>query len=159
MWYDVLKTNEKRLHMPKNELEKVKYKVRLRGGFSDRNNISIENREIQYNSLDDRTRAMLIAMTSYILNEIEFGKKQLFYKSLIIQVYAWEVDLTEVFDEEMVKNIIYQTIRENPYDEVFSLLEFIVQEMQEMQSWKKGEYEEDYNTMFKKEYVGYRFVN
>jgi len=135
------------------------YKVRLRGGFSDRNNISIENREMQYNSLDNRTRAMLINMTSIILNEIDFEKKQMFYKSLIIQVYAWEMDLSRSIDDDKVKQIIFQTIRENPYDEVFSLLEFIVQEMQKTYPWKKGEYEEDYNSMLKKEYVGYRFVN
>ena len=150
---------ERGICMPKKELEKVKYKVRLRGGFSDRNNISIENREMQYHSLDDRTRAILITMTSGVLKQIEYGKTQMFYKSLIIQVYAWEWDLTEAIDEEKVKNIIYQTIRENPYDEVFSLIEYIVQEMQRTQRWKKSGYEEDYNAILKREYVGYRFVN
>jgi len=145
--------------MPNNELEKVKYKVRLRGGFSDRNNINIENREMQYQSLDDRTRAMLITMTSGVLKQIEFDKSLAFYRGILIQVYAWEVDLSVALDKGEVKEIIYQTIRENPYDEVFSLIEFIVQEMQRTQPWKKGEYEDDYNAVLEREYVGYRFVN
>lgn len=138
---------------------KPTYKVRLRGGFSDRNNISIENREMQYESLDDRTRAMLINMTSIVLNEIDFQKTQLFYKSIIIHVFALEFDCSQTCDEIKIKKIIYDTIRENPYDEVFSLIEFIVQKMQAMHPWKDGEYTEDYNSVFKSEYVGYRFVN
>ena len=42
------------------ENNKPKIKVRLRGGFSDRNGISKENTEIQLNSLDDRTRVKLV---------------------------------------------------------------------------------------------------
>lgn len=42
---------------------------------------------------------------------------------------------------------------------MFSLLEWIVHKMQEIYPWKKGEYEEDYNTVFENEYVGYRFIN
>lgn len=141
------------------EKNAVKYKVRLRGGFSDRNNISIENREMQYKTLDDRTRAMLINMTSIALAEIDYHHKQTFYKSVVIQVYAWEFDCTHQCNEESVKEIIYQTIRENPYDEVFSLIEFIVQSINDMCIFKKGKFEEDYNSVFKKEYVGYRFVN
>lgn len=145
--------------MSKREVEKVKYKVRMRGSFSERNNISVENQEMQYSSLDDRTRTMLITMTSAILSEIDFNRTQTFYKALMIQVYAWEVDFTEHYSETKLKSIICQTIRENPYDEVFSLMEFIVQKMQDMHPWKKGEYEDVYNSVFKKEYVGYRFVN
>lgn len=135
------------------------YKVRLRGGFSDRNNISIENREMQYNSLDDRTKTMLINMTSYILHDINYENEQLFYKTMIIYVFAFEFDISQTCDIEKVKKIVYTTIRENSYDEVFSLLEWIVHTMQEIYPWKKGEYEEDYNTVFENEYVGYRFIN
>lgn len=138
---------------------KPTYKVRLRGGFSDRNNISIENRNMQYESLDDRTRAMLINMTSIVLDDVDFQRTQTFYKSIIIQVFAFEFDCSQICDEKKVKEIIYQTIRENTYDEVFSLIEFIVQKMKQMNPWKKDEYAEDYNTIFKNEYVGYRFVN
>ena len=98
---------------------KPTYKVRLRGGFSDRNNISIENRNMQYESLDDRTRAMLINMTSIVLNDVDFQRTQTFYKSIIIQVFAFEFDCSQICDEKNVKEIIYQTIRENTYDEVF----------------------------------------
>ena len=114
---------------------------------------------MQYESLDDRTRAMLINMTSIVLDDVGFQRTQTFYKSIIIQVFAFEFDCSQICDEENVKEIIYQTIRENTYDEVFSLIEFIVQKMKQMNPWKKDEYAEDYNTIFKNEYVGYRFVN
>lgn len=77
---------------------------------------------MQYESLDDRTRAMLINMTSIVLNDVDFQRTQTFYKSIIIQVFAFEFDCSQICDEKNVKEIIYQTIRENTYDEVFHLL-------------------------------------
>lgn len=88
------------------------YKVRLRGGFSDRNNISRENREMQYNSLDDRTKTMLINMTSFILHDIKCENEQLFYKSMIIHVFAFEFDISQTCDiEEVKKNNLYNYTR------------------------------------------------
>lgn len=137
----------------------VKHKVHLRGGFSDRNGISVENKEMQYKELDQRSRTALINWTSIVLENIEFDHVQDFYKSVVMNVYAMEFDYSQSCNISAVKKMIIETIRENPYDEVFSLIEFIVQNMQSMQPWKDREYEEDYNAILKKEYVGYRFVD
>lgn len=145
--------------MPKKELEKVKYKVRLRGGFSDRNNISIENREMQYTSLDERTRNMLINLTSILLHGVDCRRTQEFYLAIIINVFAWEWDFSKRCDEEKLNQIIFQVIRENSYDEVFSMLEFLIQQFVKMFPYNDEDFANDYNAIFKKEYVGYRFVN
>ncbi|MDE7436779.1 MAG: hypothetical protein K2N01_13300 [Lachnospiraceae bacterium] len=137
----------------------AKYKVRLRGGFSDRNNISIENREMQYESLDDRTRTMLINRVSVLLKQVSYNDQIMLHKSILVNVYAWEVDDDEIYIENEIKDVIYQTIRENTYDEVFSLLEFLVQKIQKIHPWTGKDYEELFNDVFKNEYVGYRFVN
>ena len=45
-------------------------RVRLRGGFSDRNGIKSENTQIQYKEFDDHTRFSLINLVNMIFNAI-----------------------------------------------------------------------------------------
>lgn len=140
-------------------LDTPMYKVRLRGGFSDRNNINSENKEMQYTSLDERTRNMLINLTSLLLHEVDFQRTQEFYLAIIFNVFAWEWDFSKRCDEEELNQIIFQVIRENSYDEVFSMLEFLIQQFVKMFPYNDEDFASDYNAVFEKEYVGYRFLN
>lgn len=135
------------------------FKVRLRGGFSERNKISVENQEMQYKSLDDRTRTMLVNMTNIVLGEIYINNWQKFYMSVIADVYALEIDFTSRCDVNVVKTMMLNTIRQNTYDEVLTLIEYIVKRISQMEPWRDEGFGEHYNVVFKNEYVGYRFVN
>ena len=73
----------------------VKYKVALRGGFSDRNQIKPENTTIQTNSLDERTRVALCNATSIVVcdgvlynNHLADSKQQKFIKHLHLNFSA-----------------------------------------------------------------------
>ena len=139
-----------------------RYKVQLRGGFSDRNNIKPENKVMQYQELDERTRTALINNTCMILAYMEghtsYTEKESYYKSILMNVFLYEFGTSEYYDTSKVIEMIKTTIRENSYDEVFSLLEFMVQNIPGLYEDDKIVCIESYNTIFEKEYVGYRFV-
>ena len=46
----------------------VQYKVALRGGFSDRNGIKVENTSIQMKEFDNRTRVALVNAIDKVIN-------------------------------------------------------------------------------------------
>lgn len=137
-------------------------KVQLRGGFSDRNKIKPENTEIQYTSLDDRTRIAIInlidSIFSYVREEIDYKRIQLFLIQILKNVYCMEITARHEYDEDKVMNIIKQTVREDDYDCVFTVIEYFVSEIYELTSSNINA-EPLFNRLFKKEYVGYRFVN
>lgn len=47
-----------------------KFEVRLRGGFSDRNGIKVENCALQSTEFDSRTRTAIINATRVIINAL-----------------------------------------------------------------------------------------
>ncbi len=137
-------------------------KVRLRGGFSDRNKINCENTNMQYKTLDDRTRAMLANITTGIFNK-KFGRysegnpePQGFIKMVYMNVYLQEIQWDRTIYYEDFYETIKSTILHDDYDNVFSLIEYLADAYDEFGA---NEVYEIYNSVFKQEFVGYRFID
>lgn len=143
-----------------------KLEVQLRGGFSDRNKIKVENCTLQTDSFDARTRTALINATRTILDsfsEYHESDYQNFLKSLLAEVYAQEVIWQARYDCSRVERIIFNTLRTDSYDSVLTVVEYIARNM----LWfsKKlcstsvfSKATQVYNAVFANEYVGYRFA-
>lgn len=155
-------------------------KVSKRGGFSDRNAIKPENTEIQLNDFDERTRVQLQNMVSRLYavvfeNDLYWGREhiQAFLKYILREVYSEPVDSRITYDDDTVFKIIYNTIHNDDYDDVLTLIEATAQYWDLYLKKKRGyeyynEYDNKYkngsiyeaiNECFKKEYVGYRFID
>ena len=150
--------------MEKNGL---KLKVQLRGGFSDRNRIKIENCTLQTDTFDARTRTALINATRAILDSLGMHHEdnyQDFLKVLLSEVYVQEIVWHARYDGSRVEEIIFNTLRTDNYDSVLTLVEYIAGRMLEISkkvcatnsTFSKAT--QIYNAVFEKEYVGYRFV-
>ena len=107
-------------------------KVQLRGGFSDRNKIKVENCTLQTDSFDARTRTALINQTRRILDSL-YSKSQELYQEFLIttlsEVYMQEIRRDANYDSDWVEENILYTIRADDYDSVLTLVEFIAQKM------------------------------
>lgn len=150
----------------------VKYKVALRGGFSDRNKIKPENTTIQTNSLDERTRVALSNATSIVVcdgvlynDNLTDSKRQKFIKHLYADVYGQIVDWSKDYSSKQVVSMLLDTIKTDEFDAVLTVVEYLAQEVDEMNSYYGFDHEGKwhkaipiYNRLFEKEYVGYRFV-
>ena len=143
-----------------------KLDVQLRGGFSDRNKIKVENCTLQTDSFDARTRTALINQTRRILDSL-YSKSQELYQEFLIttlsEVYMQEIRRDANYDSDWVEENILYTIRVDDYDSVLTLVEFIAQKMIDftLELLSSGEFShaaQMYNSVFEKEYVGYRFV-
>ncbi|MBR5970563.1 MAG: hypothetical protein IK016_09505 [Lachnospiraceae bacterium] len=155
-------------------------KVSRRGGFSDRNGIKPENREIQLTEFDKRTRVQLQNMISSFYSAVYGG--DLYYSRPYVQsfirfvmgtIYSVCIDEREIYDDDMVVAAIHKTILEDEYDDVLTLIEALIQYWDKYLRLEKGcEYYDEYsrkyretsiyeqaNRVFKREYIGYRFVN
>lgn len=137
-------------------------KVRLRGGFSDRNKIKPENTDIQFESLDDRTRTAIINLidASFYLSTDRVGHYEIqdFLERLMINVYCMEVESGANYDERKVINMLKRTIRYDDYDCVFTVIEYYVDQIYKL-TYEEIDLREHFNDLFEREYVGYRFVN
>lgn len=138
-------------------------RVRLRGGFSDRNGIKSENTQIQYKDFDNHTRVCFINLINKVYNAIYYNEyrpvnKQTFLKGILSQVYMKIVDFSEFigYDEDKVFEMINNTLLYDEYDSVLTLVEFICNKFCDA---SHCDYSKDFNTIFQQEYVGYRFVN
>lgn len=166
----------------------INYKVHVRGGFSDRNGINKISTEMQLYEFDERTRKCLVNCiydifkkiddnsNCYINDEEENWKK--FYLKVLTDVYLYtynqlefdyESDLKEFFDK-----VIYQTIMNGTYDEMLTLIEYMLNLSVQLFGHRRELFEvnhnsktpkfyyydekEDINKLFEKEYVGYRFI-
>lgn len=150
----------------------VKYKVALRGGFSDRNKIKPENTTIQTNSLDERTRVALSNATSIVVcdgvlynDNLTDSKRQKFIKHLYADVYGQIVDWSKDYSSKQVVSMLLDTIKTDEFDAVLTVVEYLAQEVDEMNPYYGFDHEGKwhkaipiYNRLFEKEYVGYRFV-
>lgn len=149
-----------------------KLKVQLRGGYSDRNKIKPENTFIQTTDFDERTRIALINTTNIVCNGafnnfdyIYNNDGQRFVKHVLAEVYGAVLDWSRTYDPQTALNAIYSTIKEDDYDSVLTVIEYIVQKV-DLDSYGRVRYEKQfytatalYNATFEKEYVGYRIVN
>lgn len=153
-------------------------KVRIRGGFSDRNGISKENTQIQYKEFDTRTKNAIKNEISKWLGRIKYwkgdsGLQELFKETLRI-VYAEFIDQNCYIKYEKFFMIVDSTIEDGSYDETLSFIEFFVNylkrdrnsEIINMVARENAYYKSDgsyicicFNNIFKQEYVGYRLVN
>lgn len=149
------------------EKNSPKLKVQLRGGFSDRNRIKIENCTLQTDTFDARTRTALINATRAILDSLGMHHEdnyQDFLKVLLSEVYVQEIVWHARYDGSRVEEIIFNTLRTDNYDSVLTLVEYIAGRMLEISkkiyatnsTFSKAT--QIYNGVFEKEYVGYRFV-
>ncbi|MCR5803942.1 MAG: hypothetical protein K6G47_06735 [Clostridia bacterium] len=154
-------------------------KVSMRGGFSDRNAIKPENTSIQLKDFDKRTRIQLQNMVSTHYADI-FGYRsygdsdvQEFLKYVIGTVYSQPIDARKNYDDDKTIQQIGNTILNDSYDDVLTLIEALIQYWDGYLKKRIGyEYYDVYsktynsesvfesaNKCFEKEYVGYRFVD
>jgi len=148
-------------------------KVQLRGGFSDRNGINPESKMMQTTEFDQRTRVSIRNTTDKILNaafhnfqHVSSDQTQRFIKHLLEDVYAHPVDWASSYWPEKFLPIIYETIKNDDYDSVLTVIEYIVQQIDDPRGYNSILFDRQhttaakmYNNAFEKEYVGYRVVD
>ena len=150
----------------------AKFKVALRGGFSDRNKIKQENTTIQTNALDERTRVALCNATNIIVSNGLFHgkgtyneKTQKFIKHVYADVYGQIVSWDRSYSGDSALTTLLETIMEADYDDVLTVIEYIARNVDELTPigflYEGCTYLAEilYNQVFEREYVGYRFVN
>lgn len=136
--------------------------VRLRNGFSDRNGIQPENRSIQFDSFDDRTRTALINNTSFLMalafESLPEERRQQLIADMLGQVYLLEIDPSARYGEEDVMPVISRTLREDDYHSVLTLIEYIASRLSSVLDTNGFQTYNYYNRVFENEYVGYRLL-
>lgn len=145
-------------------------KVALRGGFSDRMGLHAENTEIQINDLDYRTRVSIVNLLSSLYQKIFFNddfheESTKLMIDILSNIYLQQINYKPgiIYDDDQVfRNYINNTIYNDDYGAVFTVLEYIVRKLDII---ARDHYIYDislfdlFNNLFEKEYVGYRFVN
>ncbi|MBE6099469.1 MAG: hypothetical protein E7197_05380 [Anaerovibrio sp.] len=155
-------------------------KVSVRGGFSDRNNIKAENKEIQIKNFDQRTRIQFNNMVSRLYRYV-YDKKLEYYNSWIqsfIQfvrgdIYSECIDVRKYYKDDDVFSAINDTIMNGDYADILTIIEKLVQYWDAYliktrgidyynvytQCYKSASLYEIVNEIFEREYVGYRFID
>lgn len=151
-----------------SQTSKSKYQVSIRGGFSDRNGFKPESKLIQYNSLDIRTRTLIINRINLIYHAIyqddfEYSSRNSFWLDVMENAFNQEVDYSErePYNESEMFNIINNVIRTEDFDTVLTLLEFLLNRLEDDLQNRHLNFDisKVINSLFKEEYVGYRFLN
>lgn len=148
-------------------------KINRRGGFSDRQGISSINTDIQVHSFDQRTRIQLLNLVSNLYKEI-YGDQgywkddvQDFLVYVYQEVFCQAVNRrTDIPDKEFFRDI-EEVFQRATYDEILTFLEAISDYWKEelinfdknSNPYKRQKVSEVFNDVFKKECVGYRFIN
>lgn len=143
----------------------MELRVRLRNGFSDRNNIKKENITMQITTLDERTRVKLCNFIDYVFNgyiaHFEADQEQILLKNILQNVYVQEITFDCFCNPKEVLETVKETIRHDEYDDVLTIVEFIVKEAKNI--IKENMCEDDLhiclNNILEREYVGYRYIN
>ena len=154
-------------------------KISVRGGFSDRNKIKTENTIIQLKKFDERTRTQLYNMVMELYEKV-YGKDlyygrdyiQDFLKYVKGEIFSESVDVRHEYKDDPVLDAIKQTILKGSYDEVLTLIEALTvywdAVLAQRHSYMYGtdlnmgrcpDVYKIANDCFKREYVGYRFIN
>lgn len=150
-------------------------KVKVRGGFSDRNRIKKLSETIQLTSFDERTRIKLyngFSRIYYALYEpfqMSEGYERGFLNYVQSEIFEQIVDLRKAFNADSIIELIKETILEADYDEVLTLIEAAAQYWsEEITERRKTDYSwhnlenspyDFFNDIFQQEYVGYRFID
>lgn len=155
-------------------------KVSVRGGFSDRNKIKPENTMIQITEFDERTRIQLFNMIGIFYEEVYEGGNYYFNSNIqnflgfvLGSIYSEIVNPNCHHSEDKILSIIKDTFLNGTYDEVLTVIESIVGYLDRyLKDSEKASYYDPYfrgyaklslyqrsNEYFKREFVGYRFVD
>ena len=152
-------------------------KVALRGGFSDRNNFAPINTEMQYTDFDKRTRIAIVNLSSALFEHrqksfsIDRGFIFNFIRHFLWDVYTEQIDFHSQYDTRTFFEQYYnRTVLESTYSDVLTVVEYfcdhICGEFGMSEDGDDCEYQypnaikpsEEFNKLFEKEYVGYRFI-
>ncbi len=167
------------------------FPVKYRGGFSDRNGIDRLNTNMQLTEFDERTRTFFINKLQTVLNTVkeetegdwchDFNLKDL-ADFTFTEIYQMEVSYDTGLPKtastygaskiDIFFNIVNDTIRNDSYDKVLTVIEAILQWTKEnfqprRYAWSYSDspdqycqYDEikEFNQIFEKEFVGYRFI-
>lgn len=154
-----------------NKNKPIIYKVQLRNGFSERNKIESPNTIMQIDDLDSRTRYKILDNIKFIFTVIQKCYDQgtrdnfkftRFYNRLLRDVFLEEINynITRYDDSWFCETYIRPVILFDRYNNVFDLVEYIIQTLSEMYlSEEDNTLFENINKTFRLEFVGYRFVN
>ena len=156
-------------------------KVSRRGGFSDRNGIKTVNVEIQLKEFDQRTRVQLQNMINFLYkkvyrDDLDYGEEHIqdYLKFVLGSIYSESVDVRKVYDDDVVLGMIKETILQDEYDDVLTLIEAIIQYWDQYlkdtqgyiyynnyytKSYEEQSIYEEVNDYFTRECVGYRFID
>jgi DNA-binding transcriptional ArsR family regulator len=140
--------------------------VRLRNGFSDRNRIKEENKNMQYTDFDERTRISFCNTLSRTFSSVvESAKKdayereqceQYICKRILENVYVETINEKLRYDvKSLFEDLFYRTMKEGTYNTVLDLIEFFAMIDNFIHSHT---YKDEFNKIFEHEFVGYRFV-
>lgn len=150
--------------------------VRVRGGFSESKGISVCNKSMQMNEIDDATRVQLsnrlhnmleIFMRDYY-NLFDYSYRsydatQTFCRDILNDVFCASNILAkgEAYDwNKLYSNYIENVISNASYNEVFDMVEYVCRWLNARVNAKAKGYSFGLiNQVFEQEYVGYRFVD
>ncbi len=150
-------------------------KVSRRGGFSDRFGIKPENTNKQVKQFDKRTRVQINNIVNKLCS-VTYKNKYIkdedisgFLTYVMGEVYSEPVDSFASYHLDVVLAEIKNTILEDDYDSVLTMVESIAQYWHKKLLDRDHSYYNDFNndqksvfglfnSVFEKEYVGFRFV-
>lgn len=151
-------------------------KVQLRGGFSDRHKLQSFNTEIQLTDFDERMKiAVVNKIKDWIYEENFYRERENFYKNLIKEAFCEFLspnleDKIQYRQNDIFNQYIYAPIMENSYEEILSLIEYIINYFLDWKEYQRkngyigfwediNRYAQEINKIFQQEYVGYRFID
>lgn len=157
-----------------NDTKERKSMIKVRGGYSDRNGYNLVCHTVQVDDFDDRTRVILsnaivklcddvFPSSDYLVLDPIDKEKQNFLKAMLSEVFNETNFLKNHIDEIDVFKKLDSVCKSAYKNEVLDLIEFIcnyiyqVYQRKGIKSQIKAVYK-DFNALFEKEFVGYRFV-
>lgn len=151
-------------------------KVNRRGGFSDRQGINPINTNIQINDFDQRTRVQLFNLVSNLYKAI-YGNRywgdtimQEFFYYVYQEIFCETVNAGSYISDDRFFKDMKGVFLNASYDDILTFIEAISDYWEDKSvytesggnSYGSGRaytIPEVFNTLFEKEYIGYRFVN
>lgn len=159
--------------MSENERKSM---IKVRGGFSERIGKPLCTTTIQLNEFDNRTRIFISNLLFDFLqitfqNDAQFRKQPYgntpvplssdFCKNLGQDVFSFRNHLQEGYVYNWVDfytSNIENALDNAPYNEILDLLEYICNWLFAKTNSCSEHFQRNFNTLFEREYVGYRFV-
>jgi len=146
--------------------------VRLRNGFSDRNHIKEENKNIQYTDFDERTRITFWNTLQDVFGsvfdaikdsdyELKIFLEQQICKVVLKNVYVMPIGNNYKYDiNSLFQDYFYKTILKDTYNAVLDLIEYLSMIDKFIDNYDNSleKYKKKFNDIFEYEFVGYRFV-